>query len=70
MQIKERVQEQATYIIFHVADKEQTATDLVLGRQWMGQTNFQVNWATRTYTALIDLIELLGQSLELEDPPQ
>ena len=70
IQIKARVQDQATYISFHVADKEQTATDLVLGRQWIGQTNFQINWATRKYTALIDSIELVGQSSELEDPPQ
>ena len=36
IQIKARVQDQATYISFHVADKEQTATDLVIGRQWIG----------------------------------
>ena len=36
----------------------------------MGQTNFQINWATWTYTTFIDSIEFLGQSSELEDPPQ
>ena len=36
----------------------------------MGQTNFQINCTTQKYIAPIDSIELLGQSSELEDPPQ
>ena len=37
------------YIPYHVSNKEQAFVNVVLGQQWIGVINCQINWTTREY---------------------
>lgn len=56
------------HLVIHVTHENQAAMDVVLGRQWMGQTNCQLNWATQQYTIMLNLFTLTRKSTEVEAP--
>ena len=54
------------HIPFHVANKDQAYVNVVLGRQWIGMTNCQINWTTREYLLKVNSTDLTGTSSEVE----
>ena len=46
--LKVRIKDQSMHIVFHVTHENQAAVNVVLGRQWMGATNCQINWLHET----------------------
>ena len=68
--IKAQIQDQPMHLVFHVANKHQASVNVVLGRQWIGATNCQINWTSRKYSLQVNSVNLTGLSSELETPPK
>ena len=56
--VKICIQDQSMHIPFHVANKDQAFVNVVLGRQWIGMTNCQINWTTREYLLKVNSTNL------------
>ena len=67
--IKAKIQDQPMHLVFHVTNKQQASVNVVLGRQWIGATNCQINWTSRKYSLHVNSVNLTGLSSELETPP-
>ena len=70
LNIKTRLQDQPMHLVFHVANKQQASMSVVLGRQWIGTMNCQIDWTSRKYSLQVNFVNLTGLSLELETPPK
>ena len=68
--IKARIQDQPIHVVFHVANKQQASVNVVLGRQWIGATNCQIDWTSRKYSLQVNSVSLTGLSSELKTPPK
>ena len=55
-----------SFFIFLMSVKP--AMDIVLGQQWMGVTNFQINQASLEYTLQVNSPNLTGKNSKLETP--
>ncbi len=67
--LRVRVQDQAMIVPFQVLPTNGCNWQLLLGRTWMQQTNFQMNWDTREYKLKVSKSVLTGTSAERLDLP-
>ena len=62
--LKGRIQHQSMGIIFHIAHRNQAVVNVILGRHWIQQTNFQMDWETRAFKCKVNFENLKGYSAE------
>ena len=48
--LKVNLQDEPQYVLFYVANVNESIEHVILGRHWMQTVNCQLNWTTREYT--------------------
>ncbi len=68
LHVKTLIKKQIMEMVFDVTHKDQAAVDIILGRQWIYETNCQLDWITRQFVLHVGSSKVMGKKSELEAP--
>ena len=58
--LKVNIQDAPQYVLFYVANMNESIEQVILGRHWMQTTNCQLNWTTREYMLQVNSRSITG----------
>ena len=58
--LKVNIQDVPQYVLFYVANVDESIEQVILGRHWMQTTNCQLDWTTREYTIQVNSRSITG----------